>query len=67
VILGITLGVLIALVIIEFLGRPPSPEIPEVAEPASPADAELSDAPSTAAVPVDSSEANDAAEADVRS
>jgi hypothetical protein len=67
VILGITLGVLIALVIIEFLGRPPSPEIPEVAEPASPADAERSDAPSTAAVPVDSSEAHDAAEADVRS
>ena len=32
VIIGITLGVLVALVIIEFLGRPPSPEAPETPE-----------------------------------
>jgi hypothetical protein len=63
VIIGITLGVLIALVIIEFLGRPPSPEITEVAEPESPADAELSEPPPAAAVPADSSQADDAAEA----
>jgi hypothetical protein len=37
VIIGITIGVLIALVIIEFLGRPPSPEAPEMAEVESPA------------------------------
>jgi hypothetical protein len=67
VIIGITLGVLIALVVIEFLGRPPSPEAPEVAEPERPAEAELSDASVTAAVPVGSSQAQDAAEADVRS
>jgi hypothetical protein len=67
VIIGITLGVLIALVIIEFLGRPPSPEIPEVAGPESPPDAELSEPPPTAAVAVDSSQAQDAAGADVRS
>jgi hypothetical protein len=32
VIIGITIGVLVALVIIEFLGRPPSPEAPETPE-----------------------------------
>jgi hypothetical protein len=32
VIIGITIGVLVALVIIEFLGRPPSPEAPETSE-----------------------------------
>jgi hypothetical protein len=37
VIIGLTIGVLIALVIIEFLGRPPSPEAPEMAEVESPA------------------------------
>ena len=36
VILGITLGVLVALVIIEFLGRPPSPAAPELVEPEGP-------------------------------
>ena len=36
VVLGITLGVLVALVIIEFLGRPPSPAAPELSEPESP-------------------------------
>ncbi|HEX5906127.1 MAG TPA: hypothetical protein VFY56_03850 [Propionibacteriaceae bacterium] len=36
VIIGITIGVLIALVIIEFLGRPPSPEAPEVETAAVP-------------------------------
>jgi hypothetical protein len=38
-----------------------------VAEPERPAEAELSDASVTAAVPVGSSQAQDAAEADVRS
>jgi uncharacterized membrane protein YraQ (UPF0718 family) len=32
VIIGITIGVLVALVIIEFLGRPPSPQAPETSE-----------------------------------
>ena len=67
VIIGITLGVLVALVIIEFLGRPPSPAAPEVAEPESPAEVELSDASPTAGVPVGSSQAQDTSEADVRS
>jgi hypothetical protein len=67
VIIGITIGVLIALVIIEFLGRPPGPATPEVVEPESPADVDLSDAATTAAVPVGSSPTHDAAEADVRS
>ena len=72
VILGITLGVLVALVIIEFLGRPPSPaapelaepESPEVPEPESPAGVDLDDASPTASVT--SSQTHDAAEADVR-
>jgi hypothetical protein len=38
VIIGITLGVLVALVIIEFLGRPPSPTIPATPDVESPAD-----------------------------
>ena len=36
VIVGITLGVLVALVIIEFLGRPPGPAAPELSEPRAP-------------------------------
>ena len=72
VILGITLGVLVALVIIEFLGRPPSPaapelsepESPEIPEPESPAGGDVSDAAPTASVT--SSETHDTAEADVR-
>ena len=71
VVLGITLGVLVALVIIEFLGRPPSPaaelaepESPEVPEPESPAGLDLDDASPTASVT--SSQTHDAAEADVR-
>ena len=70
VIIGITLGVLVALVIIEFLGRPPSPtpelsepESGEISEPESAA-GEVSDAAPTASVT--SSETHDAAEADVR-
>ncbi len=58
VIIGITLGVLVALVIIEFLGRPPSPAAPELAEPESPeisgpespAGGDVSDAAPTASV-----------------
>ena len=72
VVLGITLGVLVALVIIEFLGRPPSPaapelsepESPEVPEPESPAGVDLDDASPTASVT--SSQTHDAAEANVR-
>ena len=72
VVLGITLGVLVALVIIEFLGRPPSPaapelsepESPEIPEPESPAGVDLDDASPTASVT--SSQAHDAAEANVR-
>jgi hypothetical protein len=66
VIIVIALCVLVALAIIEFLGRPPSPA-PVVAEPESPADVELTDASPTAEVPVGTSQAHDAAEADVRS
>ena len=64
VIIGITLGVLVALVIIEFLGRPPSPEAPELAEPETRVGAELEDVSPTASVT--SSPTNDAAEANVR-
>jgi hypothetical protein len=72
VVLGITLGVLVALVIIEFLGRPPSPAAPELSEPESPARSEpespagidLNDASPTASVT--GSQTHDAAEADVR-
>jgi hypothetical protein len=75
VIIGITLGVLVALVIIEFLGRPPSPAAPEMpepetAEPVAPetqATAEVSDAAPVAAAAVGSSQAYDTSEADVRS
>jgi hypothetical protein len=72
VVLGITLGVLVALVIIEFLGRPPSPAAPELTEPGSPglpepegaAGVDLDDASPTASVA--SSQAHDAAEANMR-
>ena len=69
VIVGITLGVLVALVIIEFLGRPPGPAAVETAdlettEPASPAGVEVEPLP--AAATVESSQAHDASEADVR-
>src|SRR4029450_4655821 len=66
VVIVIALCVLVSLAIIEFLGRPPSPA-PVVAETESPADVELTDASPTAAVPVGSSQAHDAAEADARS
>jgi hypothetical protein len=66
VIIGITLAVLVALVIIEFLGRPPSPAAPEPPEAETPAATpEVSDAPSTASVAVASSETDDTAKADV--
>jgi hypothetical protein len=67
VIIGITLGVLVALVIIEFLGRPPSPVAPETVEPEIPADAEVSDAVPPAESVLTGSQARDASEADVRS
>jgi hypothetical protein len=64
VVLGITLGVLVALVIIEFLGRPPSTAEPELVEPESPAGVDLDEASPTASVA--SSQAHDAAEANMR-
>ena len=71
VIVGITLGVLVALVIIEFLGRPPGPAAVETAdietaEAASPAGVEV-DRPPPAAATVESSQAHGASEADLRS
>ena len=64
VILGITLGVLVALVIIEFLGRPPSPAAPELSEPESAVGTDLEEgSPITS---VTSSETHEAAEANVR-
>jgi hypothetical protein len=59
VIIGLTLAVLVALVIIEFLGRPPTPAAPELSEPeptqpVSPAGADVSEASPTAeALPKD--------------
>ena len=50
VIVGITLGVLVALVIIEFLGRPPGPAAPELSEPEPPVAADLDDVSATASV-----------------
>jgi uncharacterized membrane protein YraQ (UPF0718 family) len=68
VIIGITLAVLVALVIIEFLGRPPSPAAPEPQEAESAGTTpEVSDAPPTASVAVASSQAHDTSEADVHS
>jgi len=68
VIIGITLGVLVALVIIEFLGRPPSPAVPEAAAaPASsPAEMEVADAAPTTEAALTDSQAHDTAKADVR-
>jgi hypothetical protein len=63
VIIGITLGVLIALVIIEFLGRPPSPAAPELSEPESLAGADLEEGSPTTSVT--SSQAPEAADANV--
>jgi hypothetical protein len=64
VIIGITLGVLVALVIIEFLGRPPSPAAPELSEPESPPSADLEEGSPTTSVT--SSQSHEAAEANVR-
>ena len=64
VILGITLGVLVALVIIEFLGRPPSPAAPELSEPESAVATDLEEGSPIASVT--SSETHEAAEANVR-
>jgi hypothetical protein len=68
VIIGITLAVLVVLVIIEFLGRPPSPAASEPQEAESAGTTpEVSDAPPTASVAVASSQAHDTSEADVHS
>jgi hypothetical protein len=66
VIIGITLGVLVALVIIEFLGRPPSPAPLETVESESPAVVETSESSPAAAAELATSETHDTAEADVR-
>ena len=67
VIIGITICVLVVLVIIEFLGRPPSPAAPEVAAPEGPAGVEVNDASSDpAAAVLVGSHAQDTTEADVR-
>ncbi len=72
VIVGITLGVLVALVIIEFLGRPPGPAAPELSEPEPPVGADLDDVSATASVTssptasVTSSPTDDATETNVR-
>jgi hypothetical protein len=65
VIIGITLGVLVALVIIEFLGRPPSPAAPELSEPEIPAGVNLEEGSPPASVT--SSQSHEATEANVRS
>jgi hypothetical protein len=68
VIIGITLAVLVVLVIIEFLGRPPSPAASEPQEAESAGTTpEVSDAPPTASVAVASSQAQDTSEVDVHS
>jgi hypothetical protein len=72
VIVGITLCVLVVLVIIEFLGRPPSPAAletvaSETAEPETPAPAEVSGPTPVPAGAVAGSQAQDTSEADVRS
>jgi hypothetical protein len=67
VIVVIALCVLVALAIIEFLGRPPSPAAPEVVESErSPAEVAVNDsAPTAEPVPTDS-QTHDTTEADVR-
>jgi hypothetical protein len=72
VIIGITLGVLVALVIIEFHGRTPSPGAvepaePETLEPEVPVAAEVSTSAPPAPAAVATSQAQDTSEADVRS
>ena len=64
VIVGITLAVLVALVIIEFLGRPPGPAAPELSEPESLAGADLEAGSPTASVT--GSQNHEAAEANAR-
>jgi uncharacterized membrane protein YkgB len=78
VIIGITLAVLVALVIIEFLGRPPSPVAPEEVSPGvvppapdapeaeSSAGVDVGDASSTASVELTSSQAHDTPETEMR-
>jgi hypothetical protein len=71
VIIGLTLAVLVALVIIEFLGRPPTPAAPELSEPeqsepVSPAGIDVSEASPPAEAVITTSQAHDTAEADVR-
>jgi hypothetical protein len=67
VIIGIALGVLVALAIIEFLGRPPSPAPLDTVEPESPAVVETTESSPAAADQLTTSETQDTAEADVRS
>jgi hypothetical protein len=64
VIFGITLCVLVVLVIIEFLGRPPSSG-PDTPEAESPAGVEVSDASPTAPLADTSSQAEDTTEVEV--
>jgi hypothetical protein len=78
VIIGITLAVLVALVIIEFLGRPPSPVAPEEVSPGvvppapdapeaeSSAGVDVGDASPTASIELTSSQAHDTPETEVR-
>jgi uncharacterized membrane protein YraQ (UPF0718 family) len=66
VIIGLTLAVLVALVIIEFLGRPPSPTEPELVESESAAAVDTSDASPTASAGTTGSQAPDTVEANVR-
>jgi hypothetical protein len=78
VIIGITLAVLVALVIIEFRGRPPSPVAPEEVSPGvvppapdapeaeSSAGVDVGDASPTASVELTSSQAHDTPETEVR-
>jgi hypothetical protein len=67
VIIGLTLAVLVALVIIEFLGRPPTLAAPEPSEPESPTGVDVNEASPPAEVAITSSQAPDTAEANVRS
>jgi hypothetical protein len=68
VIIGITLGVLVALVIIEFLGQPRSPAAPgeEAEAEGSPAETEVADAAPTTEAALTGSQAHDTTKADVR-
>jgi hypothetical protein len=66
VIIGLTLAVLVALVIIEFLGRPPSPTEPELVESESAAAVDTSDASPTASAGTTGSQAPGTVETNVR-